>query len=74
MKKVFSYESLTCRRLFGAFEVLGKKQRIVKTYTDHRDRMRFANRIKKMGQQYDVDFLEERPLEFVTSPKYVILF
>jgi hypothetical protein len=68
-KRIFSYESLVGRRLFGAFNVLGKRQRFLKAKTDHRDRMRLLKRNKKINQQYAVIAEKEPNIEFLNPQK-----
>ena len=69
-KRIYAYESLVGRRLFGAFDILaGKRQRFLKAKSDHRDRMRFLKRQKKMNTEYTSKAQEEPGIDFLTPQK-----
>jgi len=68
-KRIFAYESLMSRRLFGAFELLGKAQRMHKGKCDHRERMRLVKRHKKTNVFYSQHADSEPNIEFLTPNK-----
>ncbi|NCP91048.1 MAG: hypothetical protein GW827_12595 [Flavobacteriales bacterium] len=69
LKRIFTYQSFVSRRLFGAFEMLGKRQRYHKVKSEHRDRMRNLKRIKKINQLYASRAEKEPSIEFLTPTK-----